>query len=172
MKIASKARELHGTIKWFDPDKNYGFIVPDDGTSDVLLHATCLQRGGYHGAPLDGTRVVVKAVPGKENRLQAAEILWIDKPAIIKQRAARTHVTVEPVGDFKQALVKWFNEKSGFGFVMLGDGTPDIFVHRTTLRACAISELRLLPGEIVYVRFGQGPKGLMAAEIRLDRSAA
>src|SRR5713226_6826585 len=36
--------ELTGVIKWFDVSKGYGFIVPDNGTSDIFLHGTCLRR--------------------------------------------------------------------------------------------------------------------------------
>jgi Cold shock proteins len=45
-----------------------------------------------------------------------------------------------------------------------GRGTPDIFVHMETLRRFGLTELR--PGQYVLVRFGPGPKGLMAAEVR------
>ena len=35
--------EVVGSIKWFDASKGYGFIVPDNGLADILLHVTCLQ---------------------------------------------------------------------------------------------------------------------------------
>ena len=38
--------EIAGSIKWFDVSKGYGFIVPDNGLADVLLHVTCLRAGG------------------------------------------------------------------------------------------------------------------------------
>ena len=47
-----------------------------------------------------------------------------------------------------------------------GDGTPDIVVHMETLRRYGLTELR--PGQTVLVRFGPGPKGMMAAEVRPD----
>jgi CspA family cold shock protein len=42
--------EIAGAIKWFDVSKGYGFIVPDNGLADVLLHVTCLRAGGFQTA--------------------------------------------------------------------------------------------------------------------------
>ena len=38
-----------GTVKWFNTEKGYGFIQPDDGTKDVFVHATALERAGING---------------------------------------------------------------------------------------------------------------------------
>ncbi|MFC6050736.1 cold-shock protein, partial [Methylobacterium hispanicum] len=53
--------EVSGRIKWFDVAKGFGFIVPDDGSPDVLLHVTCLRRDGHQTAN-EGARIVVEAV--------------------------------------------------------------------------------------------------------------
>ena len=55
------AIEIAGTIKWFDVSKGFGFIVPDDGTPDVLLHVTCLRRDGYQTA-YEGARIVCEEI--------------------------------------------------------------------------------------------------------------
>jgi|TARA_S200002703_G_scaffold4863_1_gene5941 cold shock protein len=38
-----------GTVKWFNTTKGYGFIQPDDGSNDVFVHATAVERAGMHG---------------------------------------------------------------------------------------------------------------------------
>ena len=56
VKAVEDQGEIAGTIKWFDISKGYGFIVPDNGLPDVLLHVTCLRAGGHQTA-YEGARV-------------------------------------------------------------------------------------------------------------------
>ena len=159
--------ELSGIIKWFDVSKGYGFIIPDNGMADVLLHVTCLRRDGYQVA-YEGARVLVEALQ-RPRGLQAFRILSMDESTAIhpaQMPPPRTHVTVAPTSGLERAQVKWFNRLRGFGFLTRGEGTPDIFVHMETLRRFGIAELR--PGQFLLVRYGPGPKGLMAAEVRAE----
>ncbi|WP_053239804.1 cold-shock protein [Pleomorphomonas koreensis] len=158
--------EVAGVIKWFDVAKGFGFVVPDEpGLPDVLLHVTCLRRDGFQTA-YEGSRVVCEAVR-RQKGLQALRVLSMDESTAIHPSQlppSRTHVQVTPSSGLEQVEVKWFNRIRGFGFLTRGDGTEDIFVHMETLRRFGITELR--PGQRVLVRYGDGPKGKMVAEIR------
>jgi CspA family cold shock protein len=162
---AATVVEVSGVIKWFDVSKGYGFIVPDNDMGDVLLHVTCLRRDGFQTAH-EGARVVCEVLQ-RPKGLQAFRILSMDESTAMhpaQMPPPRTHVTVTPTSGLERAQVKWFNRLRGFGFLTKGDGSADIFVHMETLRRYGLTELR--PGQFVLVRYGPGPKGLMAAEVR------
>ena len=74
---ATNLIELSGVIKWFDVAKGFGFIIPDNGMPDVLLHVTCLRRDGYQTA-YEGARVICEVLQ-RSKGLQAFRIVSMDE---------------------------------------------------------------------------------------------
>jgi CspA family cold shock protein len=73
---ASTASSLAGTVKWFNPDKGFGFAVAEDGGKDVFIHISVVEKAGMRTLA-DGQKVsmqVVKTAKGREAiSLTAAE---------------------------------------------------------------------------------------------------
>lgn len=162
--------EISGSIKWFDVAKGFGFIIPDNGMEDILLHVTCLRHDGYQTV-LEGTRIVCE-IQKRDRGYQCFRIISMDASTATHPSQlppARTHVQVVPTSGLERAIVKWFNRTKGFGFLTRGEGTEDIFIHMETLRQFGLTELR--PGQVVLVRHGPGDKGLMAAEVYPDENS-
>ena len=157
--------EIMGVIKWFDASKGYGFIVPDNGLPDVLLHVTCLRRHGYKTV-YEGARVTCEASRTIRG-LQCSRILSMDSTGAIDSPESSPHAeaAVTLASGFKKAKVKWFSRLRGFGFLTRGEGTPDIFIHAEVLRHCRVVELQ--PDQRVTVRFNEGSKGPYATELRV-----
>jgi CspA family cold shock protein len=59
-----------GTVKWFNADKGYGFIAPDDGTADVFVHHSAIEADGYRSLQ-DNQRV--EYTPGRGTKGPQAE---------------------------------------------------------------------------------------------------
>jgi cold shock protein len=72
---AHPATTLEGAVKWFEPERGYGFISPDGGGKDVFVHITALRRSGIE-ALMPGQRVRVGVVDGRKG-LEAAHITLI-----------------------------------------------------------------------------------------------
>ncbi|MBM3520281.1 MAG: cold-shock protein, partial [Alphaproteobacteria bacterium] len=109
--------QVNGLVKWFDPGRGYGFIIPDNGMQDVLVHLSCLKRDGFE-APLEGARITCEAVE-RQKGYQCLRVLAVDHSTAIHpvERKSRAHTTVQPSCGWVKAKVKWFNRARGFGFL-------------------------------------------------------
>ena len=59
-----------GTVKWFNAAKGYGFIQPDDGSKDVFVHISAVERAGL-GTLKDGQKVQFELAKGKDGKTSA-----------------------------------------------------------------------------------------------------
>jgi CspA family cold shock protein len=63
----STGTSVQGTVKWFNSDKGFGFVVADDGQKDVFVHISVVERAGL-GTLDEGQRVTVKVVSTPKGR--------------------------------------------------------------------------------------------------------
>lgn len=61
-----------GTVKWFNSEKGYGFVTPDDGSADVFAHFSAIQTNGYRSLE-EGQKVEFDTAQGPKG-LQAENI--------------------------------------------------------------------------------------------------
>jgi CspA family cold shock protein len=62
-----------GTVKFFNTDKGFGFIKPDNGGDDVFVHVSEVQRAGIRSL-IEGDKITYELAPGRNGRLAAAEL--------------------------------------------------------------------------------------------------
>ena len=66
-----------GTVKWFNPTKGFGFIEPSDGSKDVFVHISAVERAGLTGLR-EGQKVEYEVVPGQDGKSSAENLKTTD----------------------------------------------------------------------------------------------
>ncbi|HLG86070.1 MAG TPA: cold-shock protein [Alphaproteobacteria bacterium] len=62
-----------GTVKWFNATKGYGFIQPDDGSKDVFVHISAVERAGLRSL-VDGQKVTFAIEQGNNGKSSAIDL--------------------------------------------------------------------------------------------------
>ena len=111
---------IRATVKWYNPEKGFGFVTLDNGSGDAFLHVSVVERHGGASVP-PGATLEVRAGPGPKGS-QVTEIISIDTTTALQEQPRRARperpayqpsadrITVEETG-----TVKWYNATKGFG---------------------------------------------------------
>ncbi|HUN50732.1 MAG TPA: cold shock domain-containing protein [Candidatus Sulfotelmatobacter sp.] len=166
---------LDATVKWFNPEKGFGFTELADGSGDAFLHIGVLQASG-HDSVAPGSKLKVQVGQGTKGP-QITRVVEVDASTASEAPRASgprpgggsrppryrpdPSTAVEMVG-----TVKWYNGDKGFGFVSSEDGGKDIFVHVSVLGAAGL--VHLAEGQLVTMRVVETPKGREAVSIALN----
>jgi CspA family cold shock protein len=165
----SSGLPLRGQVKWFNANKGYGFVQLSDGTGDIFLHATALERIGL-SALQPGETLEMRVALGQRGP-QVAEVISVDSSTAAPSRHPRAsfgspsdrrplEASVQEMG-----TVKWYNAMKGFGFIVRDSGGRDVFVHASALQRAGITGLS--EGQRVFVGVAEGRKGPEAASIQM-----
>jgi CspA family cold shock protein len=129
--------EGKGVVKFFNPQKGFGFIVRDDGGEDVFVHISAVEQAGLtdlaDGQPLEFTLV------DRGGRISATNLRIDGEPMAVEraERAPERKLT----GEKATGVVKFFNAMKGFGFIQRDDGQPDAFVHISAVERAGMPTL-------------------------------
>ena len=160
-----EAERVAGGVKWDDPTRGYGFVLRDDGGSDVLLHGNVLRNFGQTSVA-DGSKVVLYAITTSRG-LQADRIESIVPPETDQAVPLADQIGLGPAELSKltpmPARVKWFDRAKGFGFANAYGTRDDIFLHAEVLRVAGLADL--VTGEAVVIRVVDGQRGRVAVQI-------
>ncbi len=159
---------VRAVVKWFKPERGFGFVELSDGSGDAFLHATVLERNGI-AAVQPGETLEIRVAPGQKGP-QVTEVISVDSstaaPALTRRSPypaggrPSDETAVEEAG-----TVKWFNAQKGFGFIVREGGGKDAFVHASVLERSGIASLS--EGQRVLIDIAEGRKGPEAVRVRL-----
>ena len=177
--------EHDATVKWFNPEKGFGFVALSDGSGDAFLHANTLNSAG-HAAVSPGASLRVRIGQGQKGR-QVSEVISVDESTATPRGSAPMRSPAgaggpgagggasaagarrgPPAGPSveMQGTVKWYNATKGFGFVAPLEGGKDVFVHASALQRAGV--MQLAEGQTIWMDVVQGAKGPEATAIRVD----
>jgi len=168
--LTQATESVEATVKWFNADKGFGFVMVAGGP-DAFLPARALEAAGHSSVP-EGARVKVRISQGQKGP-QVAEVVEVDAstaqvPSRAERRPSPRPSSPRPgAGPTEECLgsVKWYNVEKGFGFVAADRGGKDVFVHATALDRSGLSELP--EGQRVRMQISQGQKGPEARSIEI-----
>ena len=156
---------VSGVVKWFSPEKGFGFVELADGSGDAFLHSSVLTQGGI-AAVQPGETLEVRVGPGHKGP-HVTEVLSVDSGTatpVPSHRSSAQATTSNGPSVEETGTVKWFNSEKGYGFITRSRG-GEVFVHISALERSGLTGLS--EGDRVIIDVAEGRKGLEAARVRL-----
>jgi len=132
--------EGSGTVKFFNAQKGFGFIVRDDGGEDVFVHISAVEQAGLTGLA-EGQQLKFTLVD-RGGKVSATDLVIEGEPIAVPERAAERGPSRQLTGERASGTVKFFNAMKGFGFIQRDDGQPDAFVHISAVERAGMSSLQ------------------------------
>jgi CspA family cold shock protein len=138
---------MQGTVRWFDVDKGFGFLAPDDGTADVFVHVSEVEE-------LKGSRLL------REGQVVEFEVGEGQRgPQALRVRITGEVASGAAVGVL--ATVTWYEPGKGYGFAAPDGGGPDVFVHSSAIVTGGV----VTTGQRVAFLVGEGERGPQAEHV-------
>jgi CspA family cold shock protein len=136
-----------GTVRWFEPDRGFGFLAPEDGSADLFVHASEIVSDGGARVLREGQAVEFEIGEG-ERGPQARRV------RVTGDVAAGTRVGV-------LGTVAWYEPAKGYGFATPDGGGPEVFVHSSALVTGGV----VSAGQRVAFLIAEGERGLQAEHV-------
>jgi CspA family cold shock protein len=136
-----------GTVRWFDPERGFGFLAPEDGSTDLFVHASEIVGDG--GARLLREGQVVEYDVGEGERGPQAR-----RVRITGEVAAGTAVGV-------LGTIAWYEPGKGYGFVTPDGGGTEVFVHSSAIVTGGV----VAAGQRAAFLVVEGERGLQAEHL-------
>src|SRR3954469_1615741 len=137
----------HGIVRWFDAERGFGFLAPDDGSPDVFVHASEIVGDGGSKVLREGQAVEFEA--GKNDH----------GPQALRVRVSAEQAAGGAVGLL--GTVNWYEPTKGYGFASPDGGGPDIFVHSSAIVTGGV----VSDGQRVAFVVVEGERGPQAAHV-------
>ncbi|WP_167073944.1 cold-shock protein [Sphingomonas vulcanisoli] len=159
-----------GTVKFFNAQKGFGFVVRDDGGEDVFVHISAVEQAGLSGLA-EGQQLKFTLVD-RGGRVSATTLETVgDVIPVTDSRPPREGGAGgaggaggpqrQLTGERASGTVKFFNAMKGFGFIQRDDGQPDAFVHISAVERAGMSTLN--EGDRLQFELEVDRRGKMAA---------
>jgi cold shock protein len=136
-----------GTVRWFDPERGFGFLAPEDGSADLFVHASEIVGDGGTRLLREGQAVEFEVGEGERG-----------------PQARRVRVTGDVAADSALGIlgvIAWYEPGKGYGFATPDGGGPEVFVHSSAIVTGGV----VTAGQRVAFLIAEGERGPQAEHV-------